>query len=388
MANPVVLVCSSAWKETLSPVQANAILIRALKASGFAVEIQNIPLSDGGDGFLDAVLTLPLWADAQRLRLTVTGPLPHQLIQASYLWLESSLTLVVEAAEIHGMKHLPGGQRDPIRATSYGVGEALSHLLKQHPQAQTLVLSLGGSASVEGGFGFLQALGWQFIGPDGQRITEPIGGGALLSTDRVIPAETPVTLSHVRVLTDVTTVYRDAPRIFGPQKGADSLLIESLTHAFTRLSSQVGETGASTSSLPGTGAAGGLSWAILQAFPHARLTSGMAWLDEQWGLEPAVKSAALVLTGEGCLDETSFLGKGTGYLCELTQASGTPIIVYCGQNRLPDLSRVPGDILALVESGCEVNADTLARTEIALYQSAVASISTIGQRLAWPQAES
>lgn len=383
MANrPTVLISSFAWKGTLTPVEANGIIVSVLEAAwGHAWTGMTLPLSDGGDGWLETLKVTKAMGCAQTYSLTVMGPVPQAQVEAHYLWYPQHRRACVEAADIHGMRRLGHGEPAPLTATTYGVGEAFVKILSRHPDIREIILSVGGSASTDGGLGFLQAMGWQFHDATGERLPPGIGGGMLSRVHGATPPEATLFCPTVTVILDVEIVYADAPRCFGPQKGVNPQMVKPLTEAFNRIARML-DPGFSYAHLSGTGAAGGLPFGVLVGCPGATLQPGMAWLAKAVNLDSLVSQADLVITGEGCFDETSLLGKGTGDLIERTQAQGKPLLILCGKNTYTGPLPSHVNIMGLYAPDEPIGPDRLEATSLRLGQVLQAGISTIAQMLA------
>lgn len=285
-----VVIAPDKFKGTLSAREAADAMAAAVRAGWPDAEVVVVPIADGGDGTLDAL------GGANRVD-TVTGPLGEP-VQAAWR-LEGDLA-VIESAAASGLVLAGGSDRnDPWGATSRGVGELVARALDAG--ATRVVVGMGGSAMTDGGRGAIEALG--------DRV--PFGPG------------------RVVVLTDTTTAFVDAARVFAPQKGADAALVGRLT---ARLSGDAEEWatrfGTDVRGVPRTGAAGGLSGALFAA--GADLVDGAAFVADALGLEAAITGADLVLTGEGAFDETSLAGKGPGHVLALAAARGVPALVIAG----------------------------------------------------------
>lgn len=285
-----VVIAPDKFKGTLTAREAAEAMALAVHDRWPDAEIRVIPMADGGDGTLEAL------GGANR-RDTVTGPLGRPVRAA---WRLDADAAVIESAAASGLV-LAGGRdaNDPWAATSRGVGELIA--LALDAGARRVVAGMGGSAMTDGGRGALDALG-----------------------DRV-----PFRPGRVVVLTDTTTAFTDAARVFGPQKGADAALVERLT---ARLESDAVEWaerfGRDVREVPRTGAAGGLSGALLAA--GAEVVDGAAHVAEVAGLGEALRGADLVLTGEGAFDATSLAGKGPGHVLALAAAGGVTAVVVAG----------------------------------------------------------
>src|SRR5467141_3911482 len=318
----LVLIAPAAFKGTLGPRQvADALAAGARRALPDATILQ-CPISDGGDGLLDAVLA----ATALRERISVTGPLGEP-VSGELGWVDPE-TAIFESATACGIALLKPEQLDPLRATTRGVGELLWEAVERG--AKTVVVGLGGSATVDGGTGAARGLGWTFQDAAGKALAE--GGGSLADLDMLGPGWA----LHARVvgLADVTTPLLGddgAAPIFGPQKGARPEEIVRLEQGLARLAvlwSQAGRPELGT--MPMGGAAGGLG-AGLAFFAKAELTGGANWVLERAGFDAALAKADLVITAEGIFDKTSLVGKAPGEVVRRAQVAKKKVAVVAGR---------------------------------------------------------
>lgn len=352
---PKVVVCSTAWKAGMTPDEANRLIAGTLAARFPAWNIETIPMSDGGDGWLESIRHSG--ANTREQTVNVTGPLPGRHVDAKILLGKSRV--YIEAAEIHGIRRLSDNQTGGLAATSYGVGEALMQLLRQHPETGEVVISVGGSASTDGGLGFLQALGWRFYNGDNREITDILNGGNIHQIDRIKPAGLPENFPKITLLTDVETKYTDAPRIFGPQKGVAGQDIHSLVQAFEKAARLIN---AGLAERPGSGAAGGLGYGIMAAFPDVTVESGIGWTARETALNRLIEQADLVITGEGRFDDTSLMGKGTGHVIRLAKKRGIPAVVVCGQTAFEESPAKHLTLIPLQASGTPITPEIIADT--------------------------
>ena len=267
-------------------------MARGLRRGGFD-DVREIPLADGGEGTLDALLT----AVGGSLRIErVTGPLGEE-VEARWGVLTGGVG-VIEMARASGLG-LVAGRNDPLRASTRGTGE----LIRAASRAgiRRIVVGVGGSATTDGGLGAVDALGWSLQGID------------------------------VTVACDVTTRFLDAARVYGPQKGASISQVALLTKRLERLAHVYEERcGTDVTDLEGGGAAGGLAGGL--AAIGARLEPGFDVVAGAAGLGESLAGADLVLTGEGRLDATSLEGKVVGGVLEWAADAGVPICaVVAGQ---------------------------------------------------------
>jgi glycerate 2-kinase len=293
------------------------------------------PISDGGDGLLDAVLP----PGSLRERLSVTGPLGVQ-VTGELGWIDPE-TAIFASATACGMALLKPEELDPLRATTRGVGELVWEATERG--ARTVVVGLGGSATVDGGSGAALGLGWSLVDAAGAALPE--GGGSLV---RLADLREGWALSaSVVALADVTTplVGADgAAAVFGPQKGAGPEGVKLLSRGLERLADLMARHGhPELATVSGGGAAGGLG-AGLAFFAKARLTAGAEWVLARIGFDAALAKAQLVITGEGAFDRTSLVGKASGEVVRRAQAARKRVAIVAGTvEGLAGLHTLDGD---------------------------------------------
>src|SRR5437870_2066342 len=246
----LILVAPAAFKGTLGPRRvADALAVGARRAMPGAAVLQ-CPIADGGDGLLDAVLA----PAALRERLSVTGPLGEP-VSGELGWVDPE-TAIFESATACGIALLKPEQLDPVRATTRGVGELVWEAVERG--AKTVVVGLGGSATVDGGTGAARGLGWEFLDAAGASLPE--GGGSLAQLAEFDGGWG--IAARVIALADVTTPLvgsRGAAPVFGPQKGAGPEGVKLLSRGLERLAELMARHGrGDRATLPGGGAAGGL----------------------------------------------------------------------------------------------------------------------------------
>lgn len=300
-----IVIASDSFKGSLSAPQAVAAICAGVRQVFPAAEIVPIPVADGGEGTVRALCNA---CGGKYVQAPAHDPL-GRAIQAEYALLPDG-TAVVETAAASGLTLLRPDERDALRASSFGTGELIRHALFHG--AQRLILSLGGSATTDGGAGLMQALGAAFLDETGAPL--PAGGAALARLERIdLSALLPQARScHFLLASDVhnpLTGPQGAAAVFSPQKGASpaqaAALDAALTHYAAVLSHQLGSDAAQR---PGSGAAGGIGCAML-AFFDAELRPGIDLVLDAAGFDAAVADADLVLTGEGQLDAQSACGK-------------------------------------------------------------------------------
>ena len=271
----LAVACPDKFRGTLTATEAASAIARGLHAVGFD-RVSEVPLADGGEGTLDALLAA---RGGSRRTARVTGPL-GDTVGAEYGVLPDG-TAVVEMATASGLALVADsiGRNDPLRASTRGTGELIAAAIRGG--ARRIIVGVGGSASTDGGLAAVEALGWSLAG------------------------------AEVTVACDVATPFLDAGTVYGPQKGASAAQVGLLTRRLAKLA-DVYQTraGVDVTALEGAGAAGGLAGGL--AAIGARLEPGFDVVAQAAGLEAALEDAELVVTGEGKLDATTFEGKVVG----------------------------------------------------------------------------
>lgn len=315
----IVVIAPDSFKGTLSAREAG----RAIADGWLSVRAEDsvviLPLADGGEGTLDAVEAAIPAARRHAVGL-VTGP-DGRATPGEWLELPGG-TAVVELAQSSGLPLM--ASLDAMGATTRGLGEVILAVCESG--ASSLVVALGGSASTDGGAGALRALGLQMIDRFGSPVPD---GGRGLAAIAEITGGLPSLAGGVTLLTDVTAPLlgpAGAAAVFGPQKGASPAEIAELDAALQHFADLLG----GDPTAPGSGAAGGAGFGFAAAW-DARITSGAGYLAELAGLDEAIGTADIVLTGEGRFDEQSRTGKIVGHVLQLAESAGTTAGVIAGQ---------------------------------------------------------
>lgn len=324
-----VLVAPDKFKGSLTAAE-----VAAHVSAGLGVPAKELPVADGGDGTVDAVVACGF----TRVSRQVTGP-TGEPVQASYA--RRGDTAVVELAEASGLRRLPGGL-EPLTATSYGTGELVADAIRQG--AKRIVLGLGGSACTDGGAGMAQALGARFLDAQGDELE--YGGAALGRLDRIdITGFTDMSGIEVVVASDVDNPLlgpHGAAAIYGPQKGATLEEVPVLDRALARLAAVATRTHGLAGAVEhddvprpmGVAGAPGAGAAPRHAGTPAR--PGIDYLLDLLGFGEQVKGARLVITGEGSLDEQSLRGKAPVGVAQAAARAGVPVVAVCGRRTLSD----------------------------------------------------
>jgi len=326
-----VLVACASFKGTLSSLRAGRAVARGLQRAGFVPDVA--ALADGGEGLVEALARA---VPGARLRsVTCRGPMGGKR-RARFALLPTAArsgrpVALVEMAASSGLPLVPQHHRDPKVATTLGVGDQIRAALDAG--ARTILLGLGGSATNDGGAGMAQALGVRLL--DGKGTELPPGGAALVKLARIDVSCLDPRLKRTRftVACDVRNPLcgrNGASFVYGPQKGATPadvrLLDRALAH-YARILQR--ELGCSVRRLPGVGAAGGLGAGCV-AFLKAELKPGSEWVLDAVGFDERLHRVALVVTGEGCLDRTSLMGKLPGAVAARAHEAGVPCVAVGG----------------------------------------------------------
>ena len=324
------------FKGTLSAVEVCKTLTEALNEVYPEATSDSIPVADGGEGTLECFLSV---RKGRRYVQNVAGPLPGQRVSAAYALLEDQ-TAVIEMAQAAGLT-LVEGQKDPLGATTYGVGELMDDALKRG--AKEIILGLGGSATTDLGCGMAAALGVLFYDEAGKSFVPD--GGTLCRVARIDLSPLESRLRHVKVtaLCDIKNPLlgpSGAAAVFGPQKGAGLQEIQCLERGLASVAAlPERKLKRELCSLPGSGAAGGLGAGAV-AFLNATLSSGIETVLRLNAVEKNLSCYDFVVTGEGCFDAQSLQGKVIDGVSSLAKAQGVPVIVIAGgvkDAELPDL---------------------------------------------------
>lgn len=322
-----VLVAADKFKGSLTAAQVAERVTAGLRRVVPELEVEALPVADGGDGTVAAAVA----AGFERRSARVTGPLGERVTAAFAL---RGDTAVVEMAEASGLQRLPAGVFAPLAASTYGSGELLRAALDAG--ARTIVFGVGGSATTDGGAGMLSALGARFLDGDGEPVSP--GGGGLAELARADLSGLDPRLAEVELVlaSDVDnplTGPKGAPAVYGPQKGASPddvvALDAALAHYAKVLEAAVGPRAAGCAAAPGAGAAGGIGYGALLL--GARFRPGIEVMLDVLGFAPALDRATLVITGEGSLDEQTLHGKAPAGVAAAAHAAGKEAVAVCGR---------------------------------------------------------
>ena len=300
---------------------------RAVREVFPACEVVKIPLGDGGEGTMDALLAA---LGGERVSCRVRDPLSRPL-WADYAILEDGRTAIVEMARASGLPLLAPAERDPSQATTYGTGELIRDALERG--CRRFLLAIGGSATNDGGTGLLRALGYRFLDGRGEEL-EPCGAAlariAVVDRSGVSPALREASFTVACDVDNPLYGERGAAEVFARQKGADDAMVRMLDAGLRNYARVIERaTGTRVDELPGAGAAGGLG-AGLVAFLGAELKPGIQMVLEATRFDERIQGADLIITGEGKLDRQTCMGKAPWGVSRAATRQGIPVIALGG----------------------------------------------------------
>lgn len=354
-----VLIAPDKFKGTLSAHAAAAAIARGWRAARPSDDVDVLPMSDGGDGF-GAVLGELLKARKKR---TPTIDAAHRPVPG--IWWQGKEAAIIDSAGIVGLAMLPSGKFHPFQLDSFGVGKVL--LAAAESGAKKCIIGIGGSATNDGGFGLARALGWKFFNAAWDELTE---WWQLHELAHVRP-QTRKLSCDVTVAVDVGNPLLGAhgcTRIYGPQKGLRAGDFPLAEKCLGRLAAVL----EADPKRAGAGAAGGLGFGLM-AFASAKMESGFEIFARLAQLDKRIRQAGLVISGEGCIDGQTAMGKGVGQ-----------IALRCAKYKIPCIA-MAGDVLQPARVG-RLFARTHALTEIATREQALKRAEHYLEKLAFKAA--
>ncbi|RZQ60702.1 glycerate kinase [Amycolatopsis suaedae] len=326
-----MVVAPDKFKGSVTAVQAARAIGEGVRDALPGAEVTLCPVADGGEGTLDVLYA----AGATRVDLRVRGPLDDE-VDAHYAVLDG--TAYVESARACGIEYVRPSTETALAAHTFGVGTLIGHAVDGG--ADHVVLTVGGTASTDGGAGMIAALGGRIRTGTGAQAG--LGGGALGAVTEVDLAAVRERFARVRVsvATDVTNPLlgeRGAAAVFGPQKGAGEHEVAVLDKALSAWADALVRAGCpDVRDVPGAGAGGGVAAGALACL-GGRVASGFDLVGKLTGVPDAIAGADLVITGEGSLDSQSLDGKAPAGIAALAREHGLPVLAVAGRVKLtPD----------------------------------------------------
>lgn len=322
-----VVVAIDSLKGSLTSLEAGEAIQEGILRAISDAEVIVRPLADGGEGTVEA---LTRGMNGRYEKITVTDPL-GRLTDAVYGILEDSHTAIIEMSATAGITLIDAKDRNPMNTTTYGVGEMIKDAIGKG--CRHFFIGIGGSATNDGGIGMLQALGYGMLDTEGKQVSLGAKGLAELvsiTDEDVLPELKKCTFQIACDVKNPLCGEKGCSAVFGPQKGATPDMI-------TQMDSWLGKYALLTanrykkadSQYPGTGAAGGMGFAFL-SYMNAELRSGVQIVLEETKLEEYVKDADIVVTGEGCLDGQSVMGKAPIGVAALAKKHHKKVIAFAG----------------------------------------------------------
>ena len=323
-----ILIAPNAFKNSLSAVDAAAAIAKGFLQSKLNCTCTCFPVGDGGDGTANLIIEK---FNGKRVAVNVRDPLGRE-ISTSFGLINNGKTAVIEMADASGLRLLNSAELNPLKASSYGTGEMIKRALDEG--VDHLIVGMGGSATVDGGTGILQALGVRFLGANGNELIDLPENLPQLSTIDISTIDQRIFACTITVLCDVDN-YLLGPlgsaNVFGPQKGASAEGVLKLEASLTALRNIVlKEMGKDINLIKHGGAAGGAA-AGLNVLLNATLVPGAAYYLELTGFEESLQRANIVLTGEGSIDEQTLQGKAPFAVAQMAKKYGLPVIGLAGK---------------------------------------------------------
>jgi glycerate 2-kinase len=322
-----ILIATDKFKDSQTALQICEGLKKGILKTFPIATCETLPLADGGEGTLE---TLQLVLGGEFINIEVQDPL-FRKIQAKYLWVFSSRTAVIEMARASGIELLKHQERNALITSTFGTGQLILDALGK--DAQEIILTVGGSATNDGGIGMVAALGYVFRDEEDEEL-KPVGEN-LLKIKSIDKSKIHPKLANVKftVATDVTNPFygeNGAAKVFAKQKGADEKAIELLDKGLENLA-QIFQTNFNLNiqQKHGSGAGGGIGGGAV-AFLNAKICSAADWILDITDIDSRLKNANILITGEGKIDSQTWQGKLISCLLDRANKFNVPTILVCG----------------------------------------------------------
>lgn len=325
-----VVIVPSGFKECLDAEDVALAMERGVRRVDPSIDMEIIPMIDGGEGFAKTIVRLK---DGELICKKVTGPVGKKIISHFGIFVENGKrTAVIEMAAVAGLKLVPRNQRNPLKTTTYGVGELILAALDEG--VDNILIGCGDSGTSDGGAGMAQALGVHFFDKE-KRIVDIKGGEDLMKVDSVVATNIDRRLHDVSIHVacnwkNILCGEEGVARVFGPQKGATPKQVEQLSASLEHYAALIQEaTGIDVRSLPGGGASGGLG-AGLAAFTGALLHPRFDIIMKYISIEEKISKADIIFTAEGSLDFQTPNGKIPAEVARIAKKNNIPVIAITG----------------------------------------------------------
>ena len=322
-----ILIAPNAFKYSLNAIEVAKFIKSALNSLNLNLECELSPIADGGDGTID-ILNFN-YPNSKFIKTKVHDPLMREIKSSWLLWDEN--TAVIELAKASGITLLSEKELNPFWANTYGTGELVLSALDKG--CKKIIVALGGSATIDGGVGILEALGIRFEDKKKNKVNS--GGGFLSSIEKINSnhLDRRIRDCELSLLCDVNiplTGENGTVHKFASQKGAkegEKVILEKGMKHLSKIAKQYTRNNFELE--PMTGSAGGVAFS-LKTFLGAKLSPGFLYLANLISLEEKIKNSDLIITGEGNLDSQSLMGKGVIELAKLAKKHNKKVIVLCG----------------------------------------------------------
>lgn len=322
-----VVIAIDSLKGSLSSMEAGYTIKSAILTVKPDAQIVVRPLADGGEGTAKALIE---GLGGKKINVTVTGPLGKP-VAAYYGYLKQTDTAIMEMATAAGITLISESEKNPMLATTRGIGEMIKHAIEKG--CRHFIIGIGGSATNDGGIGMLKALGYTFLDKNGQDVGE--GGQALqkIHTIQTDNACDKLSACSFQIACDVKNPLcgpNGATYVYGPQKGVTKGRMEELDKGmahYAAVTSRIRKKDCSEAE--GAGAAGGMGFAFL-SYLNASLTPGIELVLNAVELEKEIRDADIVVTGEGCIDRQTAMGKAPVGVAKLAKKYGAKVIAFAG----------------------------------------------------------
>ncbi len=325
-----VVIAIDSFKGSLSSIEAAESIKKGICEIYKDAQVKISPLADGGEG---TTYALTKGMNGEFRKVKVSGPLENVKVVATYGIIKDTKTAIIEMSQAAGITLVPPEKRNPLRTTTYGVGEIIKDAIKQG--CRHFIVGIGGSATNDGGIGMLQALGYDFFDEIGNKISQ---GASACELEHLVKIDDSNVIKELKecdfkIACDVTNPLcgkNGCSEVFGPQKGATDDMVKKMDNwlkNYSILAKKIKPK--ADANYPGTGAAGGLGFAFL-TFTKASLESGIDIVLKETKLEELVKDADIVVTGEGRLDKQTVMGKAPIGVAQIAKKYNKKVIAFAG----------------------------------------------------------
>ena len=351
-----IIIAPDSYKGCLRSIEVCQYLSDGIKQVCPEAEIVKLPMADGGEGSVEAIV---LSSGGEFYKMKVCGPLGEQ-VEALYGVAGNSSTAVMEMASASGIELVAREKLNPLEATTYGTGQVLKQIIENG--ANDIIIGIGGSATVDGGAGMLQALGYKFLDKDANELKMPLNGGSLKQIMSIDDSDVLPGLKdcRIRIASDVTNPLlgeTGAAKVFGPQKGATDEIVVELEENLSHFADIVISSGfADDCRQAGDGAAGGLGFG-LRTLCGAESVSGAELIIEISGLKKKLVGADVLITGEGCTDFQTAHGKLCSVIAKAAGDAEVPAILVSGAlvGDLSELSDLFAAMFSTTSAPCSLD---------------------------------